>query len=194
MSQDEFTIPHRFIDHDHYRRVVKRMKINAKNTAEASRRYLLKIDEQLSSEMADLKAKIDQVGSEIESNGQQMLEEFRHRATENEGGNLNKLYQDLCNYKTSGDEIYGDEFRKFQAEKQNFMTQLVELRKKEKDKLATIPDQIERLNDNVKKKMMVFKDCRTLVTFEASDEERHRALMFLEEGGQDRTITTTTTS
>jgi len=48
-----------------------------------------------------------------------------------------------------------DEFRKFQAEKQNFMTQRVELRKKEKDKLATIHDQIERLNDNVKKKMMV---------------------------------------
>jgi len=44
------------------------------------------------------------------------------------------------------------------------------------------------------RKIQVLEDCRTLVTFEASDEERHRASMFVEEGGQDRTITTTTAS
>ncbi|XP_056174964.1 uncharacterized protein LOC115662547 isoform X2 [Syzygium oleosum] len=159
MSQDELT--DFTAAGNHYDRVVEEQMIESKKRRETSLQYLRSIDEKLSSEMAEIKVKIDQVCSDAEENGQLSLNAFQSRSAENESEKLNK---------TSRDEmIYGDEFHKFEAEKEKFMAWLEESRNMGKDKLGTIDDHIKQVNYCIKRRKKVYDDARALVKLDAAD-------------------------
>ncbi|XP_030455406.2 uncharacterized protein LOC115676599 [Syzygium oleosum] len=162
---------------EEYTREAKKRKIEARSLSDADEEYLEKITEQLWREIIEMKANMDRLQLNLETNGQNLIDTLKKRSEEyenslkDESKKLDKIYEEINNYRASRQKSR-DAFVKFEEEKEKLSTLVKESRENEKALMAAIGENIKEADEYIKITKRVYDNTKDMVKIFVSRKDQ----------------------